>query len=92
MGFETNKRKEMMKHISMKSILAAVSIGVLLTTSVTAKETNAIPYPLEEWKGVQGKTLKDSKPYFVGPKKATKDAPNVLVIMLDDAGYSNAGS
>ena len=46
---------------------------------------NSIPYPLEEWKGVQGKTLADSKPDFIGQKKAGKDAPNVVVIMLDDA-------
>jgi arylsulfatase A-like enzyme len=55
-------------------------------------ESNAIPYPLEKWKGVQGKTLAESKPYFVGPHKAPQGAPNVLIVMLDDAGYSNAGS
>jgi arylsulfatase len=31
---------------------------------------NAIPYPLEKWKGVQGKTLVDSKPDFIGQRKA----------------------
>ena len=56
------------------------------------KEGNAIPYPLPEWKGVQGKTLADSKPDFIGQPKAPKDAPNVLIVMLDDAGYSNASS
>ena len=53
---------------------------------------NAIPYPLKEWKGVQGKTLADSKPDFIGQPKAPEGAPNVLVIMLDDAGYSSATS
>jgi hypothetical protein len=55
-------------------------------------DANSIPYPLDEWKGIAGKTLAESKPYFVGPRKAPEGAPNVLVIMLDDAGYSNAGS
>lgn len=55
-------------------------------------EKNSIPYLLEEWNGVQGKTLADSKPDFVGAVKAKEGSPNVLVIMLDDAGYSNAGS
>ncbi|HEY9129955.1 MAG TPA: arylsulfatase [Sulfurovum sp.] len=81
-----------MKIVNIKNILIAVSIGLLSTAFVSAKEINAIPYSLEEWKGVQGKTLADSKPYFVGPKKAPKDSPNVLIIMLDDAGYSNASS
>ena len=53
---------------------------------------NAIPYPLPEWKGVQGKTLQQSKPDFIGQPKAPEDAPNVLVIMLDDGGYSSATS
>jgi len=70
-------------------------IMVLLTfcESIYAQKTeNSIPYPLEEWKGVQEKTLADSKPDFIGQKKAPKDAPNVLFIMLDDAGYSSATS
>ena len=56
------------------------------------EETNSIPYPLEEWKGKQGKTLADSEPYFVRKKSAPTDAPNVLIIMLDDGGYSSATS
>jgi hypothetical protein len=50
------------------------------------------PIRKEEWKGVQGKTLADSKPDFIGPPKAPDGAPNVLVIMLDDGGYSSATS
>jgi arylsulfatase A-like enzyme len=49
----------------------------------------------KEWKGVQGKTLAEKgtqKPDFIGQPKAPEGAPNVLVIMLDDAGYSSATS
>ena len=63
-----------------------------VTATATSEDINAIPYELDEWKGVQGKTLADSKPDFVGQRKAEKGSPNVLVIMLDDAGYSNAGT
>lgn len=79
----------------MKSEMIAsftVALLVVLCGQGFAQETNAIPYKLEKWKGIQGKTLADSKPDFVGAKKAAKGSPNVLVIMLDDAGYSNAGS
>lgn len=69
---------------------------VVLSHQVSAEpaseKPNAIPYSLGEWKGVQGQTLADSTPYFIGPKKAPEGAPNVLVIMLDDTGYSHAGS
>jgi hypothetical protein len=37
--------------------------------------SNAIPYPLKEWKGVQGKTLADSKPDFIGQPKAPTVRP-----------------
>ncbi len=53
---------------------------------------NSIPYPLDEWKGVQGRTLAESKPDFISARKAPEGAPNVILIMLDDAGYSNASS
>jgi arylsulfatase A-like enzyme len=87
--------------INMKNVTYLLGLLILVLTSCQTGEDksnddktskNAIPYPLEEWKGEQGKTLADSKPGFIGQKKADKDAPNVIVIMLDDAGYSNATS
>jgi arylsulfatase A-like enzyme len=68
------------------------SVSRTVTATATTEYINAIPYELDEWKGVQAKTLADSKPDFVGQRKAEKGSPNVLVIMLDDAGYSNAGT
>ena len=73
------------------SFLSIIMLLLIVSCS-TEQEKNSIPYPLDEWKGVQGKTLADSKPDFVGPHKAPEGAPNVLVIMLDDAGYSDASS
>ncbi len=79
------------------SLMTLVVLSLVISCSTeqknsTEQEKNAIPYPLAEWKGVQGKTLADSKPYFIGPHKAPEGSPNVLIIMLDDAGYSNATS
>ena len=80
----------------MKNLIYFFGLIVLIFASCQSNidnaEKNSIPYPLEEWKGIQGKTLEDSKPDFVGQKKAPKDAPNVFIIMLDDAGYSSATS
>jgi arylsulfatase A-like enzyme len=82
----------------MKRLLLAASLLTIIFCSCTEKtETSAdgriaIPYPLEEWKGTQGKTLETSEPYFIEKKQAPENAPNVLIIMLDDAGYSNATS
>ena len=82
---------------SLKTALLFLSIFSILSCSHSdigqkSGGGNAIPYPLEEWKGVQGKTLADSKPAFIGQRQAPDGAPNVLVIMLDDAGYSSATS
>ncbi len=72
-------------------------LSAFMTMACTSQEKqspegNAIPYPLDEWNGTAAKVLAESTPDFVGPKKAPEGAPNVLVIMLDDAGYSNTGS
>lgn len=44
----------------------------------------------EEFQGVIGKTFADSKPWWPGPK-FRKDAPNVVLIVLDDTGFSHFG-
>ena len=48
----------------------------------------ALPRPDFEFKGKVGKTYKESDPpRFPQPVKAPKDAPNVVVILLDDTGF-----
>jgi hypothetical protein len=82
---------------SLKIVILFFSVLTIVFCSQVAAaqksgDGNAIPYPRKEWKGGQGKTLVDSKPYFIGQPKAPDGAPNVLVIMLDDGGYSSATS
>jgi hypothetical protein len=56
-----------------RKILTCMSLVmlVLMVSFATAQEKNAIPYPNAEWKGVQGKTLADSKPDFIGQPKGS---------------------
>ena len=82
---------------SLKIVILFLSIltfafGSQATAAGKSGDGNAIPYPKKEWKGVQGKTLADSKPDFIGQPKAPAEAPNVVIIMLDDGGYSSATS
>ena len=79
---------------SAVTFLSILSIVICSQVAVAQNsgDGNAIPYPLPEWKGVQGRTLAESKPDFIGQPKAPEAAPNVLIIMLDDAGYSSATS
>jgi hypothetical protein len=62
----------------MKSLMIVILFLSILTFAFGSQaaaaqksgDGNAIPYPKKEWKGVQGKTLADSKPDFIGQPKA----------------------
>ncbi len=56
--------------------------GGILRNSVYAQYD---PKPV--FKGIQGKTLADSKQWFPEKLKAPAGAPNVIWILIDDAGF-----
>ncbi|MEA2769628.1 MAG: hypothetical protein QOD93_2590, partial [Acetobacteraceae bacterium] len=43
------------------------------------------------WPGKIGKTVKDSTPHWPHPPKPPTGAPNILVVLFDDAGFSDFG-
>jgi arylsulfatase len=45
-----------------------------------------------EFKGKIGRTYADSVPSWPEPPRAPKGAPNIVVLMLDDAGFATLGS
>ncbi len=45
----------------------------------------------EDFPGTIGQTFADSTPAWRRPRQAPKDAPNVVVVLLDDMGYSDIG-
>jgi arylsulfatase A-like enzyme len=51
-----------------------------------------LPYADPPFQGVARRTLEGSKPDFPKPVAAPKDAPNVLLILVDDAGFGNAST
>ena len=54
------------------------------TTTIDGKQ---LPPPPQKFEGKIGKTTKESKPYWPARVVAPKGAPNILLIMTDDAGY-----
>ena len=46
----------------------------------------------EDFKGKIGRTYKESTPWWPEPKGLGKDYPNIIVILLDDLGFSQFGS
>src|SRR6187455_374338 len=79
--------KEFKNNISIKS----TKKGLLLTALLAVQFGFAQTAP-EEFKGVIGKTLADSKEYWPEPVKAPKGAPNVIWILLDDVGFGASES
>lgn len=51
-----------------------------------------LPHPAEPFSGMIGKTVGRSKAVFPKDMKAPEDAPNVLLIMTDDVGFSAAST
>ena len=54
------------------------------TTTISGER---LPAPPEKFKGTIGRTAQESKPYWPARIVPPKNAPNVLLIMTDDAGY-----
>ncbi len=51
-----------------------------------------LPRPDQPFKGTIGRTAAESKPDFPKPLEAPKGAPNVLLILTDDVGFSAAST
>mgnify|MGYP003618034710 CR=1 FL=1 len=53
--------------------------------------TNESFESLEPFEGVIGRTLAESTPWWPTPPHPGPDAPNVVVVLIDDLGYSHFG-
>jgi len=53
----------------------------------SAGNRSVLPMPLSPFEGKIGKTYKDSEAAWQHPPAAPADAPNVIVILLDDVGF-----
>src|SRR5262245_65271199 len=68
------------------AIVVVTSVGV---SRLNAQQGAALPRPDGPFQGVANRTLAGSKPDFPKPVAAPKDAPNVLLVLVDDAGFGN---
>ncbi|MBB4802009.1 arylsulfatase [Flavobacterium nitrogenifigens] len=61
--------------------------GLLIAALLIAQFSFGQLKPDPNYKGVVGKTLADSKEYWIEPVKPPEGAPNVVWILLDDVGF-----
>jgi arylsulfatase A-like enzyme len=77
----------------MKGTTVCIAVvATFLTASVTSAQ-EVLPKPEEAFKDAKiGRTYKDSKPGTITLTKAPAGAPNVLIILIDDAGFGQWGT
>src|SRR6187402_2813727 len=85
------KKKE---YIFRKGALSLLAASLLFAAGCGNKEEakDDSANTESDYKGVVGKTLEDSQEYFPERPKAKKDAPNVLLFLIDDAGYGTSSA
>ncbi|PYL31572.1 MAG: hypothetical protein DMF39_02460, partial [Verrucomicrobia bacterium] len=55
----------------------------------TEWDRTVLPRPTQPFEGTAKRTLEESKAAFTHPVKAPPDAPNILLVLIDDAGFGN---
>lgn len=65
-------------------------MGILFNAIASAQEV--LPRPEAPFKGKIGHTYKDSQPDKIAVVKAPAEAPNILLILIDDCGYGQWGT
>jgi len=74
-------------------ISVSVAISLLTLTSPSLADTaKVLPIPQPSFQGKIGITYQESKPDFPAPITAPKNAPNVLLVLLDDVGFGQAST
>lgn len=70
-----------------RHVIVGLAICVLLAGTAWAQTT--LPPPEPPFKGKIGRTYKESQPDKIPITKAPAGAPNILVVLIDDAGFGS---
>src|SRR5690348_4618168 len=70
-------------------VLAVASPLVSAFAANTEWDRTVLPRSPEQFTGVTKQTLEGSKAAFTQPVKAPSGAPNILLVLIDDAGFGN---
>lgn len=85
-----SKSSQISRLSKMWCLLAAFSLS---TTLVPAKaDREVIPVPPPPFTGTANRTLDGSTPQWPTSVKAPAGAPNVLLVLVDDAGFGNSSA
>src|SRR5437879_6741651 len=70
----------------------AIAVALQITGSIAGDaewDRTVLPRPAQPFQGATKRTLEGSRAAFTQPVKAPPDAPNILLVLIDDAGFGN---
>src|SRR5260370_8702293 len=73
-------------------IVTTLGVATQIAGSVAANtewDRSVLPRPAQPFECTAKRTLEGSKAAFTQPVKAPPDAPNILLVLIDDAGFGN---
>lgn len=73
-------------------MLASAAVVLAGCSGDTNNSTNTNTNNSTDFQGITARHISDSTPHWVDPPIAKPGSPNVVVILLDDAGFSDFGS
>src|SRR5215471_8529574 len=74
--------------LMMTALATTIQISAVVAAD-TEWDRTVLPRPAQPFEGITKPTLEGSKAAFTYPVKAPPDAPNVLLVLIDDAGFGN---
>jgi len=78
---------------TIRILISSMIIGLALLVAVPAWAQDVLPFPDPPMGGKVGPTMQESEhKWREAPSHLPKDAPNILIIMLDDAGFGQAST
>jgi Sulfatase len=81
------------QEICLIAITTALATQTLPASAAIAQwDRTVLPRPAEPYQGVANRTLEGSKASFTEPVKAPPGAPNILLVLIDDAGFGNSST
>jgi arylsulfatase A-like enzyme len=87
-----------MQRLRISSLILVVLITLLwlglssLGFPTLASPLTILPQPEPPFRGKISRTVQQSVPDFPQPRTAPKNAPNILLVLLDDVGYGQFGT
>src|SRR5581483_2368790 len=89
------RRKCLLETVAIAALVSCCigpSTGAVAQSTPPSAGAQILPMPAPPFEGVIGRKASESKPDFPRAMTAPRGAPNVLLIMTDDAGFGAAST